>query len=119
MRLATIVLLVLFAGLQYTLWLGKGGWLRIWSLERDIEAQSAKQAQLRESNAIGRADVEDLRSGLDAVDEQARREIGMLRKDETFFQYPQPETRPPAAGAASAAGAADASGRADDKGGRR
>ena len=89
MRLATLVLLAVLAVLQYTLWLGKGGWLRIWSLERDIAAQAEKQRQLRESNAIGHADVEDLRSGLDAVEERARREIGMLRKDETFFQYPQ------------------------------
>ncbi len=89
MRLATLVLLAVLAVLQYTLWLGKGGWLRIWSLERDIAAQAEKQRQLRESNAIGHADVEDLRSGLGAVEERARREIGMVRKDETFFQYPQ------------------------------
>lgn len=89
MRLATLVLLAVLAVLQYTLWLGKGGWLRIWSLERDIAAQTEKQRQLREANAIGHADVEDLRSGLGAVEERARREIGMVRKDETFFQYPQ------------------------------
>lgn len=89
MRLATLVLLLVLALLQYTLWLGKGGWLRIWSLERDIAAQAERQRQLREANAIGHADVEDLRSGLGAVEERARREIGMVRKDETFFQYPQ------------------------------
>lgn len=88
MRLATLVLLAMFAVLQYTLWLGKGGWLRIWSLERDIEVQSARQTQLREANAVGHAEVEDLRAGLEAVEERARREIGMLRADETFFQYP-------------------------------
>lgn len=91
MRLATLVLLLVLAVLQYTLWLGKGGWLRIWSLERDIAAQAEKQRQLRESNAVGQADVEDLRSGLGAVEERARREIGMVRRDETFFQYPQRE----------------------------
>ncbi len=42
MRLATLVLLAVLAVLQYTLWLGKGGWLRIWSLERDIAAQTEK-----------------------------------------------------------------------------
>ncbi|MBU3693260.1 MAG: cell division protein FtsB [Rhodocyclaceae bacterium] len=105
MRLATVVLLAMFAVLQYTLWLGKGGWLRIGSLERDIEAQVARQMQLRESNAVGRADVEDLRSGLDAVEERARREIGMVRKDETFFQYPQAESGTGAAGAPDAAAA--------------
>lgn len=90
MRLATIVLLATLAVLQYSLWLGKGGWLRIWSLERDIDAQAVRQSQLRGSNTVGRADVEDLRSGLDAIEERARREIGMVRPDETFFQYPQP-----------------------------
>jgi len=89
MRLATLVLLAVLAVLQYTLWLGKGGWLRIWSLERDIAAQAERQRSLQEANAIGHADVEDLRSGLEAVEERARREIGMVRKDETFFQYPQ------------------------------
>jgi cell division protein FtsB len=111
-RLATIVLLAMFAVLQYTLWLGKGGWLRIWSLERDIEAQALNQSRLREANAVGHADVEDLRSGLDGVDERARREIGMVRKDETFFQYPQGEATAaetsPAAGMAQD-GAADGS----------
>ncbi len=106
MRLATIVLLAMLAVLQYTLWLGKGGWLRIWSLERDIEAQSVKQARLRESNGIGRADVDDLRTGLDAVDELARREIGMLRKDETFFQYPQTSGPGAAASAGTPSGGA-------------
>jgi len=89
MRLATIILLATLAVLQYSLWLGKGGWLRIWSLERDIESQAVRQSQLRGSNTVGRADVEDLRSGLDAIEERARREIGMVRPDETFFQYPQ------------------------------
>jgi cell division protein FtsB len=105
-KLATIVLLAMLAVLQYTLWLGKGGWLRIWSLERDIEAQSVKQARLRESNGIGRADVEDLRTGLDAVDELARREIGMLRKDESLFQYPQPSGPSAAASAETVPGGA-------------
>jgi cell division protein FtsB len=90
MRLATVILLATLAVLQYSLWLGKGGWLRIWSLERDIEAQAVRQSQLRGSNTVGRADVEDLRSGLDAIEERARREIGMVRPEETFFQYPQP-----------------------------
>jgi len=89
MRLATLALIAVLAILQYALWVGKGGWLRIWSLERDITALQAKQDALRQGNAIGHADVEDLKSGLDAVDERARREIGMVRGDETFFQYPQ------------------------------
>ncbi len=88
MRLAIVVLLGVFAVLQYSLWFGKGGWLRIWGLEREIASQQATQSELRRSNAIDRADVDDLRSGLDAIEERARREIGMVRKDETFFQYP-------------------------------
>lgn len=100
MRLATLVLVALFGVLQYTLWLGKGGWLRIWSLERDIAAQTARQTQLREANAVGQADVDDLRNGLDAIEARARREIGMVRPDETLFQYPQPDTPQPAAPAA-------------------
>jgi cell division protein FtsB len=100
MRLATVILLATLAVLQYSLWLGKGGWLRIWSLERDIEAQAVRQSQLRGSNTVGRADVEDLRSGLDAIEERARREIGMVRPEETFFQVldvapPTSDTPPP------------------------
>ena len=108
MRPATLVLLAILGVLQYTLWLGKGGWLRIWSLERDIAAQAEKQRQLREANAIGHADVEDLRSGLGAVEERARREIGMVRRDETFFQYPQREAEGASATAATSASAASA-----------
>jgi hypothetical protein len=89
--------------------------LRIWSLERDIAAQAEKQRQLRESNAIGHADVEDLRSGLGAVEERARREIGMVRKDETFFQYPQQGREPGESGSFATRPAGDAGTTRDER----
>jgi cell division protein FtsB len=99
MRLLAIVLGALVLLIQYPLWLGKGGVLRVWETERQIEVQREANARLQLRNAALDAEVRDLKQGLEAVEERARSELGMIRKDEIFFQVLEGETpaRKPAA----------------------
>lgn len=86
MRLLAIVLAALVLLIQYPLWLGKGGMLRVWEMERQIEVQRESNGKLQLRNAALDAEVRDLKQGLEAVEERARSELGMIRKDEIFFQ---------------------------------
>ena len=72
--------------IQYPLWLGKGGWLRAWEVDRQVEAQRAKNRQLQQRNATLEAEVRDLKQGSEAIEERARHDLGMVRNDEVFFQ---------------------------------
>jgi len=72
--------------IQLPLWLGKGGWLRVWELDQQVAAQAAQNARLEARNAGVAAEVRDLKQGLEAVEERARYELGLVRPDEVFFQ---------------------------------
>lgn len=91
---------VLILLLQYPLWLGKGSWLRVWELERDIEAQRKANLALDTRNQQLAAEARDLHTGYDALEERARFEIGMVRGSEVFFHViepgatPRPEKKP-------------------------
>ena len=86
MRTLTFVLAGLLLLIQYPLWLGKGGWARVWEHDRQLSAQRAKNDALQARNAALDAEVRDLKQGLEAVEERARFELGMVRPDEVFFQ---------------------------------
>ncbi|MBS1217287.1 MAG: ftsB [Proteobacteria bacterium] len=86
MRLLAITLAALLLLLQYPLWLGKGGLLRVWEMERQIEAQRETNARMQARNASLDAEVRDLKQGMEAIEERARSELGMIRRDEIFFQ---------------------------------
>ncbi len=79
-------LIVLLAFLQYKLWLGEGSLNEIWQLHQAIDAQTRENAALKERNAALDAEVKDLKHGLDAIEERARAELGMIKKDETFYR---------------------------------
>jgi cell division protein FtsB len=81
---ATLAAFILL--LQYPLWLGKGGWLRVWSLDRQVQEQKEANARLRQRNGALDAEVRDLKQGYDAIEERARYEFGMIKQDEVFFQ---------------------------------
>ena len=85
MRLLSIVLAALIALLQYPLWVGKGGWLRVWEIDRQVKAQKDGNARLRVRNDALDAEVRDLKQGYDAIEERARYELGMIKQDEIFF----------------------------------
>jgi cell division protein FtsB len=81
------VLVALIVLVQYPLWLGKGGWLRAWDMDRQVEAQKDRNRQLEARNASLAAEVRDLKTGTEAIEERARQELGMVRPDEVFYQF--------------------------------
>lgn len=94
MKTLTLALAALIALLQYPMWLGKGGWLRVWETDQKVRAQRESNQKLQVRNAALDAEVRDLKQGLEAVEERARSELGMIRQDEVFFQV-MDERRPP------------------------
>jgi len=96
MRLTLLCLAVLTVLIQYPLWWGKGGWLHVRELQEKIAAQQDTNQALMARNAALQAEVQDLRSGTQAVEERARAEMGMIREGEVFVQMLAPnETKPP------------------------
>ena len=96
MRVVTLILIVLLLLLQYPLWLGKGGWLKVWDLNRQVEAQQQANRQTQARNALLDAEVRDLKQGTEAIEERARSELGMIRRDEVFFQILEKPSAQPA-----------------------
>ena len=84
--LLVIVLLAMLVTLQINLWTGKGSLQEIRHLKELIANQQKENAALKERNQALYEEVKDLRNGLEAIEERARSELGMIRKDETFFQ---------------------------------
>jgi cell division protein FtsB len=86
MKWLTLALVALVGVVQYPLWLGKGGWLRVWEVDQQIATQRETNAKLKMRNSALDAEVRDLKQGLEAIEERARSELGMIRQDEIFFQ---------------------------------
>ena len=108
MRWLALAFIALIVALQYPLWLGKGGWLQVREFDRGLGAQKEANAKLKLRNDALDADVRDLKTGFEAIEERARSELGMVKQDEVFFQLQQvaeqsrddPATIRPAEGAA-------------------
>ena len=90
MRFLALALVLLIALIQNPLWFGKGGWLRVHELSRQIDTQRETNIKLAVRNATLDAEVLDLKQGYDAIEERARSELGMVKQDEVFFQLLQP-----------------------------
>ena len=86
MKAIISILVVLLLLLQYKLWFGDGSVVEVRELERAIAAQREENESLRERNRALEAEVNDLKTGLDAIEERARSELGMIREGETFYQ---------------------------------
>lgn len=86
MRLIAVGFLFLLALIQYPLWLGKGGWLRVWDMQHQVTQAQMQNQKLKERNAKLESEIVDLKTGTDAVEERARFELGMIKKDEIFVQ---------------------------------
>lgn len=89
MRWLTLALIALLALLQYPLWLGKGGWLRVWDYDHQLAEQREANRRLEARNAGLDAEVRDLKQGYEAIEERARFDLGMIRQDEVFVQVPE------------------------------
>jgi cell division protein FtsB len=93
MKILAAILGALILLVQYPLWLGKGGWLRAWQLESELSNQKTNNGQREARNASLAAEVRDLKTGTEALEERARYDLGMVRNDEVFFQYTDPKPK--------------------------
>ena len=86
MKKLLVLLVILLVYLQYSLWIGDGSLQDVWRLHKDVEQQRQENAVLRERNEALEAEVLDLQQGLEAIEEHAREDLGMIKKGETFYQ---------------------------------
>ena len=86
MKKLLVLLVILLVYLQYSLWFGDGSLQDVWRLHKDVEQQRQENAVLRERNEALEAEVLDLQQGLEAIEEYAREDLGMIKKGETFYQ---------------------------------
>jgi cell division protein FtsB len=94
-KILVYVLLGLLLLLQYPLWFGSGSVIHLWRIEREIAAQKSENERLKERNAALEAEVADLKSGLAAIEEHARSDLGMTKKGETFYQIIERDPKAP------------------------
>jgi cell division protein FtsB len=95
MRWLALIFVAAIVALQYPMWLGSRGWLAARDLDRQLALQRDRNEKLKARNAALDADVRDLKTGSEAIEERARSELGMIRQDEVFFQL-QPAAAKPA-----------------------
>ena len=86
MKILNGILIVLLIGLQYKLWFGDGSLSEVVQLTRELDTQKDKLRQLEDRNRLLEAQVLDLQNGLDAFEEKARNDLGMIKEGETFIQ---------------------------------
>ena len=85
MKFLTFIFVILILALQYPLWLGKGGWLNVISLQKQIDQQLKVNELIKSENDILLAVVQDLKNGTDVIEGKARVDLGLIKKNETFF----------------------------------
>ena len=95
MRYIVYGLLALIVAIQYPLWIGKGGWLHVYQLDKEVKAQQDKNEELEKHNNKIAGDVNDLRDGTRSVEERARIEHGMVKENETMIQIVQNDDQLP------------------------
>jgi cell division protein FtsB len=86
MKALAAILGGLILAIQYPLWLGKGGWMRVWDVDQQLAAQNERNGRLEVRNDALAAEVKDLKQGSEAIEERARYELGLVKGDEVFFQ---------------------------------
>lgn len=88
-----LLLALLLAALQYRLWFGQGNWRQVEQLRQQVAEQKRENERLLKRNQALAAEVKDLKSGVDAVEERARNEMGMIKPGETFYRVVDPARR--------------------------
>ena len=88
------VLIILLVVLQYRLWIGEGSLAHAHRLENEVKLQKAENERMQERNRIMDVEVEELKTGLDTIEERARNDIGLIKKDETFFMIMDDNQQP-------------------------
>ncbi len=97
MKIIALVLLVLLIWLQYKIWLQDGGIPEVLQLQQEVEDVTVEVKKLQERNASLDAEVKDLKKGLDAIEERARSEMGMIKEGEVYYQVIEPDNDKPSA----------------------
>ena len=81
-----VVLFTLFCLLQYRLWLGKNSAPDFMILKKEVALQATNNDNLRQRNNLLKAEINDLKIGLEAAEERARNELGLIKQGETFYR---------------------------------
>lgn len=89
--IATLLLLILY--LQFRLWLGDGSYAWITALDDEIQQQEVENADLEMRNAFLYEEIDQLKHGLDAVEDHARSQLGLIREGETFYMILDEESQ--------------------------
>ena len=84
-RIFVVLLLLVISGLQTRLWSGQGSFSDVHRLEKKVSLRSAENDSRRGRNAVLKAEILDLKQGLEAVEDIARSELGLIKKGEIFF----------------------------------
>jgi len=91
LRYVALILLILLIALEVKLWAGEGGMRAVWRLEKQLAEQKAENLKLKQRNEKLAAEVEDLKSGKEAIEERARSELGLIKPGEVFYQVVDPQ----------------------------
>ncbi len=94
MRVLLITLSAALLVMMYRYWLSDDGIREVWRLREAVAVQQEQNEVLRRRNAELEAEVADLKGGSEAIEERARAELGMTRKNETFYQVVEEEEKP-------------------------
>jgi len=90
LRYVALILLILLLALELKLWTGDGGMRDVWRLQQRLEEQKKENAKLKQRNDALSAEVQDLKSGKEAIEERARSELGLIKPGEVFYQVVEP-----------------------------
>lgn len=86
MKLIIIVLTMILFSLQFKMWFGESSFVSLWQLGSKIDSQVLENSRIKQRNQVLEAEVNDLKTGMKAIEERARIELGMIKKGETFYQ---------------------------------
>ena len=87
MKGLVVFLLILLLALQYRLWFGSGSVQEVWQLREQARQTRVELQESQARNVTLEAEVRDLKSGLDAIEERARTDLGMIESGETFYRF--------------------------------
>jgi len=90
MRWPALIFFLLLCALQYPLWFGHGGWQHVRKAENELAVLKESNDKIALRNAEMAAEVKDLKSGYDAIEDKARFELGLVKPGEVFVQVPDP-----------------------------
>lgn len=86
MNFLSIVFAILIVSLQYPLWFGRGGWVNVYEMQKEIDAQQKINKIMQSENDTLRLTVNDLKNGTGVIEAKARFDHGLIKKNEIFFQ---------------------------------